>query len=47
MNPVEIGSIYSNFRWAIIEDGIISQARFDTKEAAQIAYRNHLLSREG
>ena len=37
----------TNFPWAISEDGVISQARFETEAAAQIAYRSHSLGRRG
>ncbi len=40
-----VGPSNSNFRWAIIEDQITSQSRFESKEAAQIAFRNHTLGR--
>ena len=40
-----IGKGVTNFPWAIVEDGVPSQSRFESKEAAQIAYRNHTLGR--
>ena len=45
MTVAEIGPVNSHFRWAIIEDGVVSQARFETKEAAQIAFRAYALGR--
>lgn len=50
LNPIQYVKLYqplSNFPWAISDGGVISQARFDCEAAAQIAYRNHLLSRKG
>ncbi len=53
MRIERVGKGVTNFPWAIIEEGSaqwnapdrISQARFESKEAAQIAYRNHTLGR--
>ena len=42
---VKLDQPLSNFQWAIEQGGQISQARFESESAAQIAYRNHLLSR--
>lgn len=55
MRAERIGSFVSNFQWAIVEEGnatwgtpdVVSQARFESESAAQIAYRNYLLSRKG
>ena len=50
MNPIQYVKLdqpLSRFPWAISEGGVISQARFESDVAAQIAYRNHLLSRKG
>ena len=50
LNPVQYVKLdqpRSNFPWAISECGVISQARFESEAAAQIAYRNHTLGRKG
>ena len=50
MNPVQYVKLdqpHSKFPWAISECGMISQARFESEAAAQIAYRNHTLGRKG
>ncbi len=44
---VRVGNGLTDFPWAIVQDKQISQARFDSEVAAQIAYRNYLLGRKG
>ena len=44
---VKLDQPLSHFPWAISDGGVISQSRFESEAAAQIAYRNHLLSRKG
>lgn len=54
MRVERVGKGKTNFPWAIVEEGSaqwntpdrISQARFESKEAAQIAYRNYTMRRE-
>ena len=46
MTIEQVGSAISNFRWAIFDDGKPSQARWETKEDAIIAQRNHNLRRD-
>ena len=50
MNPIQYVKLdqpLSHFPWAISEGGVISQSRFESEAAAQIAYRNHLLTHKG
>lgn len=45
MTIERVGKGLTNFPWAIVEDGVPSQTRFESKEAAQIAFRNYTLGR--
>lgn len=43
MTVEKVGKKISNFPWAIIEDGKITQPRFATKEEANLAYHSYLM----
>lgn len=34
----------SSHPWAIVDNGILSQARFDTEAAAHLAFRNYSMA---